>query len=61
MAEGWYWCLAHKKAEPAEGGCANDQRMGPYPTAEEATHWKEKVEERNQVWEDEDRRWEEGS
>lgn len=59
-AETWYWCLAHEQVEPADSGCANDQRMGPYPSPEAAAHWKDKVEQRNQAWEEEDERWEGG-
>jgi hypothetical protein len=61
MAEGgFYWCLVHERVEPARSGCPNDHRMGPYASEEEALHWKDKVQERNQDWEEEDRRWDEG-
>jgi hypothetical protein len=32
--------------------------MGPYPSREEAANWREKVEARNDEWDEEDRRWE---
>jgi hypothetical protein len=53
----WYWCLAHKVAETADGGCPPDRRLGPYPSREAAEHWKEQVEARNQAWEAEDEEW----
>jgi len=34
--------------------------LGPYPTREEAARALEKVRERNEQWDEEDRRWEEG-
>lgn len=54
----WYWCLRHEKVEPADQGCANDHRMGPYSSPEEAEHWKDKVDARNDQWDEEDRQWE---
>lgn len=57
-AKQWYWCLRHQRVEPADEGCANDQRMGPYPSREEAEHWKAKVAARNEEWDEEDREWE---
>ena len=54
----WYWCLRHKAPEREGEGCSLDQKMGPYPSREAAEHWKEKVEARNEAWEEEDREWE---
>ena len=54
----WYWCLEHKAAERAEGGCPPDRRLGPYPSRDAAEHWKEQVEARNEAWEAADREWE---
>ncbi|MDQ1508852.1 MAG: hypothetical protein QOG50_696 [Actinomycetota bacterium] len=56
-ANEWYWCLEHKVAETASGGCPPDRRLGPYPSREAAEHWKEQVEARNQAWEAEDEEW----
>ena len=53
----WYWCLAHKTAETADGGCPPDRRLGPYPSREAAEHWKERVEARNEAWDAEDEEW----
>lgn len=52
----YYWCLEHKAVEGPDG-CRAEIRMGPYPTREAAEHWKDRVEERNEAWAAEDRRW----
>ena len=52
MSEFWY-CLNHHRVEP-EDGCANSQRLGPYPSQDEASRALEKVQERNEAWERED-------
>ncbi len=57
MAGSWYWCLTHRRAEEEDGGCRPDERMGPYDSREAAEHWKDRVEARNEAWEQEDREW----
>ncbi|MDQ1481112.1 MAG: hypothetical protein QOI44_1973 [Actinomycetota bacterium] len=59
MAEAteWYWCLDHKAAEPAAGGCPPDRRWGPYPSKDAAEHWKERVDARNEAWDADDEEW----
>ena len=54
MAEHWY-CLKHKTVE-GEDGCRNQDRLGPYDSAEEATRALDKVQERNEEW-DNDPAW----
>ena len=54
----WYWCLDHKRVEPEDDACPPDRCMGPYKSRDEAAHWRDKVEARNEAWEQEDRRWE---
>lgn len=54
----WYWCLEHQRVEAADQSCPPDRRMGPYRTREEAQNWRDKVESRNEQWDEEDRRWE---
>ncbi len=50
----WYYCFKHGRVETREE-CHLRDRMGPYPTREDAEHWRERVEERNAEWdEDED-------
>lgn len=55
----WYWCLKHGTVEP-KGGCPDKDRLGPYPTPEAARHWRDRVSERNEVWDAEDEAWEGG-
>ena len=56
MSEGTYWfCLTHHKVE-GEDGCRNQDRLGPYPTAEAASRALDKVAERNEEW-DHDPKW----
>ena len=57
MPGSWYWCLKHGRAEGAEGTCPPEDRMGPYESREEAEHWKDRVEARNDKWDEEDREW----
>ena len=56
----WYWCLKHHAVEPYEG-CKAEDRLGPYPTRDEAAAALEKVRERNEQWDREDEEYEEGS
>lgn len=58
MSENEYWfCLTHRAVEGA-AGCRNSDRLGPYDSAEEAARALEKVEERNEAW-DNDPDWNE--
>ena len=54
---GWYWCLRHERAEAAASTCAPDDRLGPYASRDAAEHWKERVDARNEQWDEEDRAW----
>jgi hypothetical protein len=51
----WWFCMRHKTVEPDEG-CAGTERLGPYPSAEEAARAYEKAAERTEAW-DHDPRW----
>jgi hypothetical protein len=51
--EQWYWCLHHRRVEPAEG-CPNSERLGPYPTREAGANWRETTQRRNEAWDRED-------
>ncbi|GGD30655.1 hypothetical protein [Nocardioides daphniae] len=53
-SEYWY-CLKHKTVEPREG-CKNADRLGPYASQADASRALEKVEERNEAW-DNDPAW----
>ena len=60
MSDGeWYWCLRHHAVEPFEG-CRAEDRLGPYPTRDEAAHALQKVQERNEEWDREDEEYEDG-
>jgi len=54
----WYYCLDHKTVEDA-WGCRSVNRFGPYATREEAQNALQKVAERNEQWDEEDRAWNE--
>ena len=54
----WYWCFAHDRPEAEGEQCAGDDRLGPYGSREEAVHWRDKVEARNERWKQQDREWE---
>lgn len=46
----WYFCLRHNAVE-GEDGCRAEDRLGPYPTRDEAARALETVAERNEAWE----------
>ncbi len=55
MDEEFWFCLKHHQVEGAEG-CRNADRLGPYPTEAEAARALDRVEERNEDW-DNDPAW----
>jgi hypothetical protein len=60
MSEAKYWfCVTHHVVEQ-EDGCPNEDRLGPYDTAEQAARALEKVQERNDAW-DHDPAWKNGA
>lgn len=50
----WWYCLRHKTVEP-EAGCPAKDRLGPYPSKEEAARALEIARRRNEEWEAQDR------
>lgn len=58
MAERYFFCLEHHTVE-TEDGCRAADRLGPYGSREEAAHALEKVQERNEAW-DNDPNWNDG-
>lgn len=54
MSEYWF-CFKHHTVE-GEEGCKNADRLGPYSSEAEASRALEKVEERNEAW-DNDPKW----
>ena len=56
MSDGkFYFCTRHNAVEGPDG-CGVMDRLGPYPTREEAERALEKVQERNEEW-DNDPNW----
>ena len=56
MSDTEYWyCLKHHTVEGVDG-CRNADRLGPYATREEAARALDRVEERNEQW-DNDPNW----
>lgn len=51
----FWFCLTHHTVE-GEEGCRNADRLGPYPTREQAARALDIVEERNEAW-DHDPKW----
>ena len=49
----WYYCFKHQTVEHRDD-CHEMDRMGPYPTPEDARDWRARVEERNREWDEED-------
>ncbi|MGI8993069.1 MAG: hypothetical protein ACR2FP_02095 [Nocardioidaceae bacterium] len=58
MAEQYYFCVKHHTVEDADG-CPAIDRLGPYSSRDEAAHALEKVQQRNEEW-DNDPKWGEG-
>ena len=54
-AEKFWFCLKHHAVEGPDGGHPSD-RLGPYPSEAEAARALEKVQERNEAW-DNDPNW----
>jgi hypothetical protein len=54
----WYWDLRKQRAVQASERGPADHVLGPYPTREAAEHWRERVELRNEAWDEDDERWE---
>lgn len=54
--EEYFFCLVHHRVEQRNQGCPARDRLGPYPSEAEAARALEKVQERNEAW-DNDPRW----
>jgi hypothetical protein len=52
----YFWCFEHGRVEEGRT-CRAVSRLGPYDTPEAARRWRERVDARNEVWDDEDDRW----
>ncbi|MEY9844737.1 hypothetical protein ABH940_001806 [Streptacidiphilus sp. BW17] len=51
--EPWYWCLRHNRVEQGRQ-CPERFLLGPFPTAEAASHALESVDEHNKAWDAQD-------
>lgn len=58
MATEWYWDLRRKRAVTADERGPGDDTLGPYPSRAAAENWKQRVDARNEAWEDADEDWE---
>ncbi|MGI8613302.1 MAG: hypothetical protein ACR2KL_05065 [Nocardioidaceae bacterium] len=58
MSGTFYYCLNHHAVENADG-CNAADRLGPYDSAADAARALEKVQERNEAW-DNDPKWSDG-
>jgi len=55
MADGqWWYCVKHKTVESDEVACKAVDRLGPYPSRQEAEGALDKVAQRNAAWEAEE-------
>jgi hypothetical protein len=52
--QAWYFCLKHHAVEPYEA-CKAIDRLGPYASVSEAEQALERVAQRNEQWDDDDR------
>ncbi len=55
--EQWYWDLSKGAAVPASERGKADNLLGPYASRQEAEHWKDRVEARNETWKEADEAW----
>ncbi len=55
---GWYWDLRQGQAVSALDRGPADHLLGPYATRAAAEHWRERVEARNEAWDEDDEEWE---
>lgn len=53
----WFWCLRHQRVEHESERDDIENSLGPYPSEEAARNWRDRVEKRNEAWEEEDERW----
>ncbi len=56
---GWWWCMDHGRPENPPDAPGH-RRLGPYDSAEQATNWRQRLDNRNEQWDEEDRQWSAG-
>jgi hypothetical protein len=60
LVNAFYWCLKHSRVESGDNVCKSQDRLGPYSTESEAQQALQRVRQRNEELDAEDRRWENG-
>jgi hypothetical protein len=53
----YFWCTRHNRVETEADVCPAVYVLGPYPTRSDAERALQTVQDRNEVWDEEDRRW----
>ncbi|MDI1464435.1 hypothetical protein QEZ54_26025 [Catellatospora sp. KI3] len=53
----YFWCVAHHRVETGKDRCPAKNLLGPYGTAAEAEQALQRVQERNEQWDEDDARW----
>ena len=53
----YFWCTRHHRVETEADVCPAVYVLGPYPSRSDAERALQTVEERNEVWDEEDARW----
>lgn len=53
----YFWCTRHHRVETEADVCPARYVLGPYRSKADAEHALQTVQERNEVWDEEDRRW----
>ncbi|QSB13283.1 hypothetical protein JQS43_16820 [Natronosporangium hydrolyticum] len=56
-SNGYYWCTKHNRVEWGDSMCRAKHRLGPFDTPNEAERALERVQERNEAWDDQDEDW----
>ncbi|GHJ45589.1 hypothetical protein Cs7R123_29310 [Catellatospora sp. TT07R-123] len=53
----YFWCVKHHRVETGQDRCPAKNLLGPYPTAAEAEQALQRVQDRNEQWDEDDARW----
>jgi hypothetical protein len=53
----YFWCTRHHRVETEADVCPAMYVLGPYPSRADAERALQTVQERNEVWDEEDARW----
>lgn len=53
----WWWSLTEGRAVTREERGRDEEVLGPYPTREAAEGWRDRVDTRNEAWDEADREW----